>query len=867
MDSARWKRIQTLFHEAAGQPETGQRAFLEAACGADETLVADVLALLEEDSRGATLPGHDIAGLASHIVGEAAGPFFVPAKIGPYQIRGLLGSGGMGTVYLAAREDLGSLAAIKTLRDAWMSPARRERFASEQRTLAQLNHPFIARLYDADTLPDGTPWFVMEYVEGSPLTNYCRDHACSIDERLRLFRAVCDAVQYAHQHAIIHRDLKPSNILIKADGSVRLLDFGIARHLDDIDIPVDQTRTELRLMTPAYAAPEQLRGDAVGVFTDIYALGVILYELLAGRLPFEMSNRTPGQIEQMIVEKEPEKPSAFALHSLGKTSWADLDVLCLTAMHKEPNRRYRSVEALIRDIDHYLKGEPLEARPDTLRYRVGKFVRRKRRPVLAATLVLTVIVTMAVFFTVRLANARDAALAAAARTERIQKFMLNLFEGGDRAAGPSESLRVVTLLDRGVQEAQSLQSEPEVQAELQHTLAGLYQRLGHLDRADQLFRSALDRRTSLFGPDHLEVAKSGISLGMLRVDQARLPEAEQLIREGLDRIRRTGDRGDVAAATGALGKVLGARGAYDQAVPVLEEAVKLLSVGPPTPELSEALSDLANTHYALGQYDASESLNLRVLSVDRQLFGERHPHVAIDLFNLGTIKIDRGRYVEAERYHRQGLEMVREWYGNDHPKTARSLVMLGQAIEYQGRIDDAAGLYEEALVIQERANGPRHPYVGLVVNNMAKLAVVRGNFEAAEALFRRAAEIFENAYGDRHEFYAHQLSNLAGVCIETKKYRRAEQLLREALERLNARLPEHRYTATAQIRLGSALAAQKRYREAEGPALAGYKILMKQGDGSMTELQKAGNLLGTIYKALDEPAKANQLQTELAARK
>ena len=263
MDSTRWERIQSLFHDVADLPQPAQRAFLRDACGDDEGLVAEVLALVEEDARSASLLDRDLAHVA-HDVLDGAVPASLPFKeFGPYRIKAALGEGGMGVVYLAERTDLGSLVAIKILRDAWLSPARRERFASEQRTLAQLNHPSIARLYDADTLDDGTPWFVMEYVEGVPLTDYCSQQACSIEQRLELFRAVCEAVQYAHQHAVIHRDLKPSNILVKADVTVRLLDFGIAKQLESLEAPLsktDQTMTGLRLMTPAYAAPEQIRG-------------------------------------------------------------------------------------------------------------------------------------------------------------------------------------------------------------------------------------------------------------------------------------------------------------------------------------------------------------------------------------------------------------------------------------------------------------------------------------------------------------------------------------------------------------------------------------------------------------------------------
>src|SRR5688572_3584109 len=299
----------------------------------------------------------------------------------------MLGEGGMGVVYLAERGDLGSKAAIKIRRDAWLSPARRERFAVEQRTLAQLNHPSIARLYDADTLPDGTPWFVMEYVEGVPLTAFCDTHASTIPERLRLFRDVCEAVQHAHRHAIIHRDLKPSNILVTQDGTGKLLDFGIAKQLESLE-GSEVTRTGLRPMTPAYAAPEQVSAGRLGIHTDVYSLGVVLYELLVGRLPFDVAQTTPSELERLIVEQEPERPSVAArrtpalpvgssrAQSASKPQWADLDVLCLTAMHKDPARRYASVEALIRDVDHYLTGEPLEARPDSLRYRTSKFVRR-----------------------------------------------------------------------------------------------------------------------------------------------------------------------------------------------------------------------------------------------------------------------------------------------------------------------------------------------------------------------------------------------------------------------------------------------------------------------------------------------------------
>jgi serine/threonine protein kinase len=296
----------------------------------------------------------------------------------------------MGVVYLAERKDLGNVVAIKILRDAWLSPSRLKRFETERRTLARLNHPLIARLYDAATLPNGTPWFAMEYVDGVALNKYCESHNCSIEERLKLVRSICEAVQYAHDRGVIHRDLKPSNILVKEDGSVRLLDFGIAKQLDADGQPTDRTRITLRPMTPAYAAPEQLRGDAVGVQSDVYSLGVILYELLAGRLPFDVWQKTPPEAAAVLTTEDPAKPSLVARRGGMRTgSWMDLDVLCLAAMQKDPARRYRSVQALIHDLDHYLKHEPLEARPDSPLYTLGKFLRRNWRSVATGAAMLT----------------------------------------------------------------------------------------------------------------------------------------------------------------------------------------------------------------------------------------------------------------------------------------------------------------------------------------------------------------------------------------------------------------------------------------------------------------------------------------------
>jgi eukaryotic-like serine/threonine-protein kinase len=871
MDPMRWERIQYVFHGACELEEPARRAFVKRECGLDAQLETDVLSMLAEDARAHPLLDGDVALVAGQLLANGKHAALPLEEFGRYRVKHVLGEGGMGVVYLAERDDLGSLAAIKILRDAWLSPARRERFANEQRALAQLNHPSIARLYDADALPDGTPWFVMEYVEGVPITEYCAAHACTISERLTLFREVCEAVQHAHRHLIIHRDLKPSNILVSRDGDVKLLDFGIAKQLEALDQPANPTLTGLRLMTPAYAAPEQMRGGFAGVLSDVYSLGVVLYELLTDRLPFDLAHRSPAEAEAMITDHEPVRPSAVArriasvssaatrIPSVSRTAWADLDVLCLRAIHKDPQRRYRSVEALARDVDHYLAGEPLEARPDSAGYRLGKFARRNSSALSAALMTLMLVVALTVFYTVRLASARNAALAEAARTTRIQRFMMNLFQGGDADAGPADSLRVVTLVDRGMQEAKSLDSDPATQSELLVTLGSIYQKLGNFERADSLLRFALDERRRLLGPEHPDVAASLVALGSLRDSEAKYAEAERLIREGLAISRRRLSPQDpmLLTATTALGQLLEDRGAYDDAISVLQDAVRLQSARGESRDLAGSMTELANSHFYAGHYDISDSLNRRVLAMDRRLYGERHPHVADDLINLGAIQLELGHFAEAERYDREALDITARWYGPSHQETASAMTLLSRALVSEKRYADAAGMLEQALGIQEHVYGPVHPRVASTLNELGRVAVSLGQLDEAEAYFRRELGIYRSVYDDKHYLIGVALSNLSGVALERKDYQKAEALLRDALARYAAKLsPDHQLVGIGRVRLGHVLLREKRFVEADSESRAGLDILTKKSGSSVTWIQTARDDLAAEHDSLRRPVLA-----------
>ncbi len=877
MDSQHWQRVQTLFHRAVDLPPGARRAWVEDAAAGEPGLVEDVMRLIvEDDAAAGGVFDRGVAPLAEAVLEPSSSPR--PAEtFGPYRILGLLGEGGMGTVYLAERTDLGSRVAIKFLRDVWPSPARRERFATEQRILARLNHPSIAQLHDAGMLPDGTPWFVMEYVDGVPLTEYCRAHATTIEGRLELMRLVCEGVRHAHQHAVIHRDLKPSNILVTADGPVKLLDFGIAKHLEAAEGERNRTRTGLRPMTLAYAAPEQIRGDEVGTYSDVYSLGVLLYELLTGRPAFDVASLDPADAVSHVLSHTPDRPSAARrrdgdhpqARADGHVSWADLDVLCLTAMHKDAVRRYRTVDGFARDVGHYLAGEPLDARPDSIGYRLGKFVRRHRRAVTAGAAAALVLVALTAFYTFRLAQARNAALSEAARAQRVQQFMLALFKGGESETAPAGDLRVVTLVERGVKEARSLDAEPEVQAELYETLGSLYHQLGDLGQADALLASALERHRAVAGTDSAAVARSLIAQGLLRSDQARFDEAERLVREGLAMARRhrPGDHAEVRDAMRAVGHVLQDRGQYPTAIAALEEAVKVSEArGGNDPELAPVLHELANAHFYAGHYAEATALNQRVLAMYRERYGPRHPLVAAGLVNLGAVEFDLGRYVDAERYYREALAIVHAWYGNDHPEVAGDLTMLARALVFQQRASDALPLLEQALAIRERVYGPNHPQVASSLNELGNIAVQRERPADAERAFGRMVEIYRTAYNDKHYLIGTAQSNLASVYMSRGENERAESLFREAIRRFGETLSsDHVYIGIARIKLGRSLLRQKKYESAAAESFAGYEILRRQTEPSVSFLTAARRDLAAASDALGRTADAERFRAELAA--
>ena len=618
LTSAVWMRVSAVLDELFDRPEREWPALIEERCSGDAELNRQVLRIASAHRLAAGFLSEPAIALTPSFaegldIDDQEGESPPPKTVGPWQILREIGRGGMGVVYLAERtgDQFRQLAAVKLVRPVGGSEELLARFRRERQILASLNHPSIARLLDGGRAEDGSPYLAMEYVEGRPLTLYCRERALGLDERLRLIVKICDAVQHAHARLVVHRDLKPSNILITEAGEPRLLDFGIAKLLAENETDAALTRGGLPLMTPEYAAPEQLRGEAISTATDVYALGLILYQLLVGRRAFPdlpTGSRDPNR------RLEPTRPSlAVKDKSLRRRLAGDLDTIVMMALRDDPARRYASVEALARDIERHLTGLPVSARPDTVVYRARKFVRRHRWGVAVSATAALVLIAFAVTMAEqarRTARQRD-------RAERVSQFLVELFTVSS-PFGEGGKVTAREILDRGAQRIErELTAEPEVQGDLMDTMGRVYWQIGVLGKAEQLFTRAVEVRSRALGPDDVRTLRSMNALGNILVREGRLEGGVRILADSLERARRA----------------LGAEHA----------------------ETLRTMNDLAFWLGVMGRYTEAEQLHREVLNARRQRHGSEYGEIVWSMTDLGLILMRQGRYDEAEALMTEAL--------------------------------------------------------------------------------------------------------------------------------------------------------------------------------------------------------------------
>lgn len=818
MKATRWQRVKIVLDQALTRSPEARGPFLDEVCADDAALREEIESLLACHDESMTFFEEGSAGLL-HAVDDDRNHAISPQHIGPYRLLEEIGYGGMGTVYRAARDDdqYDREVALKVIRPGLGSDLSR-RFQVERQILARLEHPHIARLYDSGLTTDGRPYFAMEYAPGAPITSYCDQQNLALTARLELFVAVAQAVAYAHRRLVVHRDLKPSNILVTDGGTVKLLDFGIAKLLDDSDAP--QTRTGRRLLTPEYAAPEQIRGLPVSTATDVYSLGVLLYELLTGCRPYQLDSHTPAAIEAAVCERDPVKPSTAVTRSgrsqlvparasrspqtLRRTLQGDLDTIILKALQKDPDLRYASASAFADDIERHLKGLPIEARRPTLTYRTQKFIRRHRWGAAVTSAFLALLMIYAATLTVQaeqISRERDLAQQAAARSEQVASFLTNLFE----QASPAPEKRneniaaALTLLDTGTEMLDELDDDPDAQAALMHTVGMIYEELGALDRAEPLLRSALTIRRSLHGERHEDVAASLHAYGILRYAQ-RHDSSTYYLRKAaqLARSLHKGDHPSLAQSLQWWAHSLPPD--HPDRDSLFGEALSMLERihGPESRPVAAALMHFARGHADL---EASDQMFRKALSIYTRLEGAESLPAAEVLNDLG-LKLEKASPDSSVHLLRKSYRIHQQQLGPDHPETLLIMNNLAAVLHDQGHVAEAEPLYRKVLDQRRRTLPEGSTAIGYTLYRLGRVLLQQGRLDEAEARLREASRIFRQTLSENDNRLLLTRHYLARCLRVNGQPLEAEKILNENHRRfLETYAPQHRYVRDTQEEL------------------------------------------------------------------
>jgi eukaryotic-like serine/threonine-protein kinase len=812
-----------------------------------------------------------------------------PTHAGPYRLVSHLASGGMGIVYLADREDGGepARAAIKLLRRG-IDDDQARRFDAERRILATLEHPNIARLIDAGVTDDHRPYLVMEYVAGLPIDEYCDQHRLSIRQRVSLLRNVARAVAHAHHNLVVHRDLKPSNVFVTHIGVVKLLDFGIAKLVDlDPDRTTQMTGPGVRLMTPAYASPEQVTGAIVTTATDVYVLGLLLFELLTGTRAQETASRSIPEIEEIVIRTDLARPSdvvnpsdrtaaaaaAEAATRRGTTPArlrrqlrGDLDRIVGVATRKDPARRYASADALAADLDRYLEGRPILARDESAIYRIGKFVRRRWPVVAAAVVFLAMLAAYAVTVTLQarqVALERDRARAAQASAEEVTAFLVRMFQASDPSETRGDTITAKELLATGVARADSLR-DPMTQAQLLDVIGRVYQSLGRFEEARPLLERALAARRRVLPPRHVLVGDSLTHLADLLVLQAKYAETETIAREALaihdaasgrESAAAAEDLTLIAAALVSRGKASEAKGLLDKALAIRQRVLK-----PDDPATAENLSALAYVASSAGDYPEMERRHAEALAILRRAFGSKHPRVALGLNNLAVAYDYRGRYDDAVRLHREALAMRRQLFGDVHPAVATSLNNLSAVLQKQRRFAEAEPLAREVIVLRRQLLGEAHPGTLTALNNLGALLADSGRLAEAERVLREASATAADHLPEDHPIALYVQMWLARTMARQGKDAAADAIYSRVHElRVKSLGPDHPDVANGLYSRGQFMADRKRYADAEALLARAYAMKLKLLGAAHPETVRTARALEAVYQATGQTAKARAL--------
>ncbi len=886
----RWHQVRARFEELLELSTAERAAALAGLAEEDPELSREVKALLgwhvEADHFLNEPPALPSSLSTDRTSADAMPEPPLPESLGPYRILGPLGQGGMGTVYRAERGDdaYRKPVAIKVLEGPYRRPELVSRFRTERQILAQLDHPNIATLLDGGTTPAGQPYLVMELIEGIPIDRYCDDRRLPVEARLRLIVKVAAAVQYAHRHLVVHRDLKPANILVTDEGEPKLLDFGIAKILEPSALSLTVLATELGVapLTPEYASPEQITGRPITAGSDVYSLGVLLYELLTGRSPYRGTLRGSGleRLAQAIVREAPERASVAVLsplapeargvgpeeaaarrssepRHLARRLAGDLDTVLAKALTKEPERRYGSADQFAADLEAHLDGKPVQARPDTFFYRSGKFLRRHAWASSATAAAFLILVTLvAVLWLQRLQLLRQTH-----RAETVSTFLTNVFATPDPAQARGDALSARELLDRGANRIErELVREPEVLGDLLLTIGRSYKGLGLYAQAGAALDRALAERRRAEGADSPAVAEVLQELAEAKTFAGDYPTAERHLRQAVSIRRRTPPLGQPAVeALMQLARALELKGERNEAAELFAEALAAARRVGDRATIAAVLHRTAIFDRQDHRPEISEQRFREALALRRETLGADHPDVAVTLNDLGLFLLEQGRFAEAEKRLREAEAIERHLYGASHPDLATTLNNLGLLRGRQNRPKEAEELFQNAVAMLQATTAAEHPLRATVGQNLGDLLQNQGRQDEAEKLYRQALDLRQRALPPGHPDTAATLNNLARLVGSRQRWAEATTLLQEALATSRTALgSRHPQVATILNSLGEleALQGKEHLGQARDYYREGFEIARTNPATPPIDLAMALNNLGSIEVEIGELASA-----------
>jgi eukaryotic-like serine/threonine-protein kinase len=843
----RWEQLQQLFSRAVEMKSSERDAFIAKETAGDEELRTELLELLAcDNSSGSTGPLTHALGAAFDTTTRDRRKALIGRTVGNYKLVSVLGHGGTGTVYLGERADrqYSAQVAVKIVDSATTQGELGLRFRAERQILASLNHANIARLLDAGETEDGQPYLVMEYVHGEPLDRYCDRQQLDVRERLQLFLEICGAVQYAHQNLIVHRDLKPANILVTSEGAPKLLDFGIAKLLDtgEAAAAMALTRMNDRLLTPEYASPEQILGRPVTTASDVYALGVVLYELLTGLRPYTVpASASQLELERSICITDPQRPSAairrirengpiegqseilavamargLTPEKLQRRLVGDIDAIVMRALRKEPQHRYNSIEQLASDVRRFLSREPVHARQGNWLYYSQRFIRRHAFGVSAAGAFVMFIVAFAIAMSVqtqRVATERDRAEQEGERAEIVSQFMLDVFAAADPFTKPGQEVTARQLLDDAGRRIQGdLSQQPDVRARLLEAIGRAYRRQGQYDRSISFLEEALHLRTQMPGESSAKTASVLTELAISLRQTGDLDGADRALKRALQLSRENRDEHSIAYAT--------------------------------------LLTNLGRVEIQAGHALAAREHFEKSLALNRELLGPGHPEVAGVLIELSNVFLWNDDIQAAERAAREAVNIYHAKVPELHPDRVVADVRLAETLQSQNRLNEAAPLFENALKAQRQIYGENSRQVAEILDSLSMVKQSQGLLAEAEKFARQALRTQELGLGTSHYMTAYFRTRLASVLLHsTGKMAEAEQQLRDALRVYDQTLPpDHQYVASTEHFLGEVFLATNRLHDAEATLTAAMNRWTRTGAAAWRSARSASALGEVLYR-------------------